>query len=124
MAQGGDITNQNGTGGRSIYGEKFEDEGVWIPHTIPGLLSMANSGPNTNGSQFFITFKETPHLNGKHTVFGRVIKGWSIVDQMEQGETDDNDLPLLPIIITDCGQLSKDTPEEDLELELEKPTTD
>ena len=70
MAQGGDTTNQNGTGGKSIYGHKFDDEEVWIPHDTKGLLSMANSGKNTNGSQFFITFKQTPHLNGKHIVFG------------------------------------------------------
>ena len=72
MAQGGDITAQNGTGGKSIYGHKFEDEQIWYPHTSKGILSMANAGPNTNGSQFFITFVPCPWLDGKHTVFGEL----------------------------------------------------
>lgn len=103
--QGGDITNQNGTGGKSIYGTKFADEGVWLPHTTPGLLSMANSGPNTNGSQFFITFAQTPWLDGKHTVFGRVIEGMELVRAVEQIKTAGSDMPTIPIKIVDCGEL-------------------
>lgn len=109
MMQGGDITHQNGTGGMSIYGHKFPDEKVWLPHTHPGLLSMANSGPDTNGSQFFITFKATPWLNGKHTVFGRVISGYKEVCPVVEGiKTGAQDKPLTEVRIIGCGELKGD----------------
>lgn len=108
MAQAGDFTNFNGTGGKSIYGEKFADEQIWFPHTEKGILSMANAGPDTNGSQFFICFGPTPHLNGKHTVFGRVIEGYDFVEKIEANPTAPGDKPIKAVTVVDCGELTGD----------------
>ncbi|QFZ29509.1 putative peptidyl-prolyl cis-trans isomerase D [Clavispora lusitaniae] len=108
MCQGGDFTHGTGVGGESIYGEKFEDENFKLTHDKPFLLSMANAGPNTNGSQFFITTVPTPHLNGKHVVFGEVIQGKSFVRQMERCEKGANDKPVEDWVIADCGELPAD----------------
>lgn len=108
MIQGGDFTAGDGTGGESIYGEKFADENFKVKHTEGGLLSMANAGPGTNGSQFFITCRETPHLDGKHVVFGRVVKGIEIVKKIENVDKGANDKPKVDIVITDCGEMSSD----------------
>ncbi|KAK9476597.1 cyclophilin-like domain-containing protein [Lipomyces japonicus] len=108
MIQGGDFTAGNGTGGESIYGEKFEDENFEIKHGKPFLLSMANAGPGTNGSQFFITTVPTAHLDGKHVVFGEVVTGKSIVRAIENSQTGSDDKPVLPVTITDSGELTQE----------------
>lgn len=104
MCQGGDFTNHNGTGGRSIYGEKFPDENFALKHTGPGMMSMANSGPNSNGSQFFICTAKTPWLDNKHVVFGSVVQGMDVVMKMDSyGSTTGQ--PQARIVIANCGQL-------------------
>ena len=104
VAQGGDFTAGNGTGGESIFGAKFNDENFTLKHSKPYLLSMANAGPNTNGSQFFITFKPTSWLDGRHTVFGEVLEGQDVVSALEKigsgsGQTSKK------AVIADCGKL-------------------
>jgi cyclophilin family peptidyl-prolyl cis-trans isomerase len=104
MVQGGDFTRGNGTGGESIYGSKFEDENFKLKHDRPFLLSMANAGPNTNGSQFFITTVPTSWLDGKHTVFGRVVEGEDVVKKIEAVGSS-NGTPRERVAIANCGQL-------------------
>ena len=104
MAQGGDFTDFVGTGGESIYGRTFEDENFDVRHTSPGMLSMANAGPDTNGSQFFVTTVPCPFLDGKHTVFGEVEDGLDVLGAIEACGSKSGK-PSSKVVIEDCGEL-------------------
>ena len=105
MIQGGDFVNGNGTGGESIFGGTFEDENFKLRHDAPGLLSMANSGKDTNGCQFFITCAKCDFLDKKHVVFGRVIDGLLVMRKIENVPTGPNNKPKISVIISQCGQM-------------------
>ncbi|PVH63529.1 hypothetical protein PAHAL_2G048500 [Panicum hallii] len=119
VAQGGDFSRGDGRGGESIYGGKFPDENFRLMHDQPGVLSMANAGPDTNGSQFFITFKPLPHLDGKHVVFGKVVSGIDLLKKLE-AVSGENGTPTRQVKIVDCGEVSNINSQDQLQGEKEK----
>ena len=107
MCQGGDFTNHNGTGGKSVYGEKFEDENFTLKHTGAGILSMAKAGPNTNGSQFFLCLVKTDWLDGRHVVFGSVVEGMDVVKKIATFGSAPTGRTSRKIVVANCGQVPK-----------------
>lgn len=103
VIQMGDVTEGDGTGGLSIYGKHFDDENFYLRHSGPGWVAMANSGPNTNNSQFFILLTKAGWLDGRHVVFGKITEGMDVVERIAQVETDDADFPMKPVRVIDCG---------------------
>ncbi|KAI0084108.1 cyclophilin-like domain-containing protein [Irpex rosettiformis] len=127
MIQGGgahsrraDFTKRNGSGGESIYGRPFPDEDLTRPVDSEGLLCMANKGPNTNGSQFFVTLRACSHLNGRHVVFGRVLRGYrEVIQKLAETPVDEKDRPTLPITIANCGELMMRNKVQDAQAQAE-----